>query len=111
MIVTAEEIVPTEIILSDPNRVVTPGFRVNAVVHMPWGGYPSPVPGHYNRDHDAFIAYRNATKTPAGFEAWRKEWIDPVRQNQDRTRLIGEKRMRSLALKQHILSEPADFGY
>lgn len=111
VIVTAEEIVPTEIILSDPNRVVTPGFRVNAVVHMPWGGYPSPVPGHYNRDHDAFIAYRNATKTPAGFEAWRKEWIDPVRQNQDRTRLIGEKRMRSLALKQHILSEPADFGY
>ncbi len=51
VIIIAEEIVPTDTIRSDPNRVVIPGFRVCAVVHAPWGGHPSPVPGCYNRDH------------------------------------------------------------
>src|SRR3990172_5211092 len=51
VIVTAEEIVAPAVIASDPNRVFTPGFRVSAVAHAPWGAHPSPVPGHYNRDH------------------------------------------------------------
>ncbi|MDO8941976.1 MAG: CoA-transferase, partial [Desulfobacterales bacterium] len=58
VIITAEDIVDSEVITRDPNRVITPGFRVSAVCHAPWGGHPSPVPGFYNRDHQAFIDYR-----------------------------------------------------
>ena len=36
VILTAEEIVPPDVISRDPNRVITPGFRVSAVVHFPW---------------------------------------------------------------------------
>ena len=46
IIITAEEIVAPEVISSDPNRVFTPGFRVSAVVHAPWGAHPSPAPGY-----------------------------------------------------------------
>lgn len=111
VIITVEEIVSPETISSDPNRVVIPGFLVCAVIHAPWGAYPSPVPGYYNRDHDAFIAYRNATKTPADFDQWRIKWVDNVCDEHDLFRLIGKEKMTSLALKQHILSAPADFGY
>src|SRR5262249_1444029 len=47
VILVAETIVPSEIILSDPNRVLLPPQRVSAVVHAPGGAYPSPVQGFY----------------------------------------------------------------
>ena len=111
VIVTAEEIVAPEIISSDPNRVVTPGLRVGAVVHVPWGAHPSPVPGYYNRDHRAFLEYRDASRTEEAFRFWLKKWVDDVRVPADYLRLLGEDRLRELALKQHLFSEPVDYGY
>jgi glutaconate CoA-transferase subunit A len=111
VILTAEEIVPPEVITSDPNRVITPGFRVSAVVHVPWGGHPSPVPGYYNRDHQAFIDYRDESKTAEAFAGWQQLWVDSVRTPEDYLHLLGHERMEALQLKQHLYSEPADFGY
>jgi glutaconate CoA-transferase subunit A len=111
IILTAEEIVEPEVISSDPNRVVTPGFRVSAVVHAPWGGHPSPVPGYYNRDHQAFIDYRQDSQTPEAFARWQARWVDGVRSSEDYVDLLGEARRAGLALKNHVLSEAADFGF
>jgi glutaconate CoA-transferase subunit A len=111
VVITAEEIVPTAVITSDPNRVIIPAFRVSAVCHAPWGAHPSPVPGFYNRDHQAFIDYRDGSKTPEAFKAWRKYWVDPVHRPEDYMRLLGQERMEALKLKQHLYSEPVDYGY
>lgn len=111
VIVTAEEIVVPEVITSDPNRVVTPGFRVAAVVHAPWGAHPSPAPGHYNRDHRAFLEYRDASRTEDAFRRWLKKWVDDIRIPADYLRLLGENRLGELALKQHLFSEPVDYGF
>jgi glutaconate CoA-transferase subunit A len=111
VIVTAEEIVAPEVITSDPNRVVTPGFRVAAVVHAPWGAHPSPVPGHYNRDHRAFLEYRDASRTEEAFRLWLKKWVDDIRIPADYQGLIGKDRLRELALKRHLFSEPVDYGF
>ncbi len=111
VIVTAEEIVAPEVINSDPNRVVTPGYRVAAVVHAPWGAHPSPAPGHYNRDHRAFLEYRDASRTEEAFRLWLKKWVDDIRIPADYRRLLGKDRLRELALKQHLFSEPVDYGY
>ncbi len=111
VIVTTEEIVPPEVITSDPNRVITPGFRVSAVVHVPWGGHPSPVPGYYNRDHQAFIDYSDKSKTAEAFAGWQRLWVDSVRTPEDYLHLLGHERMEALKLKQHLYSEPVDYGY
>jgi glutaconate CoA-transferase subunit A len=111
VIVTTEEIVAPEVINSDPNRVVTPGFRVTAVVHAPWGAHPSPAPGHYNRDHRAFLEYRDASRTEEAFRLWLKKWVDDIRIPADYQGLIGKDRLRELALKKHLFSEPVDYGY
>jgi glutaconate CoA-transferase subunit A len=110
IILTAEEIVDTDVITSDPNRVVAPGFRVSAVVHAPWGAHPSPVPGHYNRDHQAFLDYRDASRTPDGFAEWKSRWVDGVRSSADYTGLLGPERMTRLAIKHHVYSERVDYG-
>ncbi len=111
IIITAEEIVSPDVISSDPNRVITPSFRVSAVVHAPWGAHPSPVPGYYNRDHQAFIDYRESSKTPESFARWQARWVDAVQSCDDYLNLLGEERMAGLVLKHHVLSEAVDYGY
>jgi glutaconate CoA-transferase subunit A len=111
IIVTAEQIVSPEVINSDPNRVVTPGILASAVVHLPWGGHPSPVPGYYNRDHQAFIDYRTDSKTTDAFTRWLRRWVENIHSQQDYLQLLGAERMARLELKHHALSEPADYGY
>ncbi|MFH1102752.1 MAG: CoA-transferase [Pseudomonadota bacterium] len=111
IVVTAEEIVPAEIIRSDPNRVIIPGFKVSAVICTPWGAHPSPVPGYYNRDHQAFIDYRNKSKTADKFNRWREAWIDFVQNSTDYTNRIGKEQMAALSIRHHVFSAPADFGY
>jgi glutaconate CoA-transferase, subunit A len=111
IILTAEEIVPPAFIGRDPNRVITPGFRVSAVVHFPWGGHPSPVPGCYNRDHQFFIDYRNESKTPELFAQWQRRWVDGIQRPPQYLDLLGQERVESLAIKNHDWSEPVDYGY
>lgn len=111
ILITAEEIVAPDTISSDPNRVVTPGFRVSAVVQAPWGGHPSSVPGYYNRDHQAFIDYRNTSKTEDGFADWKNRWVIGVHNSDDYRNRLGNDRIKSLLLKQHVLSEAVNYGY
>ena len=75
VILTAEEIVDSSVILSDPNRILLPQHRVTAVVHVPGGAYPSPVQGYYGRDHAAFSEYHTATREREGFLKWLHEWV------------------------------------
>src|SRR5262249_24423706 len=44
-IVCCEELVASEVILSDPNRVLLPETKVVAVVHEPGGAHPAPLQG------------------------------------------------------------------
>jgi glutaconate CoA-transferase subunit A len=111
VVVTAEEIVSPEVISSDPNRVVTPGFRVSAVAHAPWGAHPSPVPGYYNRDHQAFLDYQRDSPTPEAFANWQTKWVDGVRNMDGYLTLLGEERVAGLKLKKHAFAEAADYGY
>ncbi len=62
VIVVAEEIVAPEVIASDPNRTLIPGFLVTAIVHEPCGAHPSPVQGYYGRDHAFFHEYHDQTR-------------------------------------------------
>src|SRR5512140_3443878 len=52
IILTAEEIVDEEVIRSDPNRTLIPGFIVSAVSHVPFASHPSYAQGYYDRGND-----------------------------------------------------------
>jgi glutaconate CoA-transferase subunit A len=111
VILTAEEMTSPEVIKSDPNRVIVPGFRVSAVAQVPWGAHPSPVPGHYNRDHRAFMEYRDESRSESAFRDWRARWIDGVADREGYLRLLGEDRIRGLKLHRHVRPPAVDYGY
>jgi glutaconate CoA-transferase subunit A len=111
VIVTAEEIVEPEVIASDPNRTVIPGFLVSAVVEAPLGAHPSPVQGYYKRDDRFFEEYHAQTKTPEEFAAWAERWVHGVRNVEEYAERLGEERVESLGVKHHAYAAAADFGY
>lgn len=49
-IVTAEEIVDSEVLRRNPDRTVLPGFRVDAVVEVPYGAHPTSFYPKYSYD-------------------------------------------------------------
>src|SRR5690348_3443562 len=111
VILVAEEIVAPEVIASDPNRTVIPGFLVNAVVECPYGAHPSPVQGYYNRDDEFFREYHEQTKTKEQSDQWLKGWVYDVPDRQSYVDQLGVDRLEALAVKQHAYAAQADFGY
>jgi glutaconate CoA-transferase subunit A len=109
VILTCEEVVDAEVILSDPNRILLPPHKVVAVVHSPGGAHPSPVPGHYARDHATFTEYHAITRERDGFLTWLDEWIVGVRNREEYVRRLGG---RFLALKppEARLAAPVDYA-
>ncbi len=111
VIVVAEEIVAREVILSDPNRVLGPSFKVRAVVHEPWGAHPSAVQGCYNRDHQYYHEYHTRTRTTEGFQRWLDEWVLNTPNRAAYVTKLGEERIHSLGVKEHRYAAPVDYGY
>ncbi len=111
VIVIAEEIVAPEVIASDPNRTLIPGFLVAAVVREPWGAHPSPVQGYYGRDHAFFTQYHEQSRQLVDFERWLQRWVTGVANRREYMNLLGACRVEELGVKQHAYSAAADFGY
>ena len=111
VVVVAEEIVEPEVIASDPNRTVIPGFMVSAVVHCPYGAHPSPVQGYQNRDNAFFRQYHQQTKTKADSDAWLERWIYSVSDRRAYMNQLGACRVEELAVKQHAIAAQTDYGY
>jgi glutaconate CoA-transferase subunit A len=111
VIIVAEEIVAKEIIVSDPNRVLAPSFKVCAVVNEPGGAHPSPVQGYYNRDHEFYHEYHRETRTVEGNRAWLERWVYDVKNREEFFGVLGESRWRALQLKTHRYAAPVDYGY
>ena len=111
VIICAEEIVATEVIASDPNRTVIPGFLVSAVVECPMGAHPSPVQGYYKRDDAFFRQYHEQTKTQADFDSWAARWVYGVGDRAGYVNQLGSCRVAELGVKEHAYAADTDFGY
>ncbi len=110
VIAVAEEIVAQSVIESDPNRVLAPPLKISAVVHERGGAHPSPVQGCWQRDHDFFLEYHDATRTPEGFEKWRATWVDGVADRAAYLARLGAERVAGLAMKQMRAAAPVNYS-
>ena len=111
VIVVAEEVVEAEVIASDPNRTVIPGFLVNAVVECRHGAHPSPVQGYYKRDDAFFRQYHEQTKSISDSGAWLQRWVYGTTNRNAYMNQLGACRVEELGVKRHAYADPADFGY
>lgn len=111
VIVTCEEIVDHEIILSDPNRTVIPGFIVSSVVHVPFGSYPSPTQGYMRRDDAFYFDYHQATRSREGFEQWLDNYVYGMTDHAALLARLGGDRMERLQPRGNLFAAAVSFNY
>ena len=85
IIVSAEELVPDEVVARSPNNTLIPGFRVDAICIEPWGSHPAECLGYYDADYNSFALFLTMSATKEGFKGWMDEWILQCR---DRTKYV-----------------------
>jgi glutaconate CoA-transferase subunit A len=109
VILTAEEIVDPQVIRSDPNRTLIPGFIVDAVCHVPYCAHPSYTQGYYDRDNPFYLAWDDISKTQEGVQAYLDEWVFGVKDRQEYWQKLGQE----VHLRLKISPRPAipvDYG-
>jgi|DewCreStandDraft_2_1066082.scaffolds.fasta_scaffold01608_13 glutaconate CoA-transferase subunit A len=118
IVVTVEEIVPTEVVRTDPSRTVVPGAIVSAVVHCPYGAHPGGIAGYYDFDYQFLAQVMGAAlSSREAFARFKEEWIDPGVSDRERyvtkvKEVIGEEAWQALHVTRHIHPRaPVDYGY
>ena len=109
-IVVCEEIVPNDVIRSDPNRTMIPGFVVSAVVEEPGGALPSSVQGYWRRDFETFLQYHGRSKTAQGYQSWLKEWVLDLPDRPAYLRHMGDAAVERLRVRDRRLAAAANFA-
>jgi glutaconate CoA-transferase subunit A len=110
VILVAEEIWPRERILSDPGLVLTPEIKVAAVVHEPFGAFPSPVQGYYRRCHEFFHRFHEESRTVEGNRDWLERWVFGVDDWKGFLDRVGAATIEQIKIGDHRPSEPLDYG-
>ena len=109
-IVVCEEIVSNDVIRSDPNRTMIPGFLVSAVVEEPGGALPSSVQGYWRRDFETFLRYHGLSKTPDGYQSWLEEWVLDLPDRPAYLRHMGDAAVERLRVSDRRLAAAANFA-
>lgn len=96
LIVSAEEIVPTEEIRRYPDRTVIPYYLVDSVVHAPFGSHPGEMAYVYCRDEPEIKTWVAASKTDEGAQAYLKEWVYDLADHRAYLHKAGRERLDQL---------------
>ncbi len=109
VILTAEEIVPEEVIRSDPNRTLIPELIVSAVCCVPHCAHPSYTQGYYDRDNVFYLNWDKITEDPAAVKAWLDEWVYGVKDADEYWQKLGEETHKRLQVAA-ALASPVNYG-
>lgn len=93
LIVSAEEIVPTEEIRKHPDRTIIPYYIVDAVVHAPYGSHPGEMVYLYGRDEPGIREWVEMSKTAEGAKEYLQKYAYGLKSHDEYLKLIGEKRL------------------
>jgi glutaconate CoA-transferase, subunit A len=104
-IVIAHEIVSTETIRQNAERIVVPGFVVSHVVHVPYAAHPTSMFGAHDYDAEHIKQYANATQSPDTFVAYLEKFITGVSNHAEYLQVAGGE-----ALLKSIIADPK-LGY
>lgn len=89
VILTAEEIVSEDVIRSDPNRTLIPGFIVDAVCHVPYAAHPSYTQGYYDRDNAFYLEWDAVSREVDSVRAYLDQWVFGVKDRSEYWSKLG----------------------
>jgi glutaconate CoA-transferase subunit A len=96
VIVTCEELVDGRALRQDSDRNAMAFTAVDAVVHVPWGAFPTACWGRYDYDPDYLRMYAEHAADDARFEAWLDRFVRGVEDHEGFMDLVGRDRLERL---------------
>lgn len=93
LVISCEELVDEDFLRREPGRNQIPFFQADAVVHVPWGAYPTACFGCYDYDPQFLRDYREAATDDERYRDYLQTYILGVADQQGLCRLIGEERL------------------
>jgi acyl CoA:acetate/3-ketoacid CoA transferase alpha subunit len=96
LLISAEEIIPTEQIRQHPDRTIIPYFLTDAVIHAPYGSHPGEMCYLYERDEDQIKSWVEASKKPQTTQEYLNKYIYDLPDHKAYLDLIGKKRLQEL---------------
>jgi glutaconate CoA-transferase subunit A len=109
VILTAEEIVDEDVIRSDPNRTLIPGFIVSAVCEVPHAAHPSYAQGYYDRDNEFYLKWDKLSESPEEVKHYLDEWVYAIRNRDEYWQKLGDTVHSRLKITSRM-SQPVDYG-
>ena len=93
LIVTCEELVSSDFLKAGPDQNQIPSFCVDAVVHIPYGAYPTACYRYYDYDPTYLNAYRKNAEDDSLYNAYLEEFVYGVPDHQGLLNKIGNGRL------------------
>ncbi|MDM8522857.1 CoA-transferase [Desulfococcaceae bacterium HSG8] len=100
VIVTCEELLEPDELRTDPDHNQIPFFCVDAVVHVPFGAYPTACYRYYDYDPVYLNAYRKSAKDDTLFQAYLDQFVYAVNDHQELLDLAGKERTEAIRADQ-----------
>jgi glutaconate CoA-transferase subunit A len=96
VIVTCEELVESDILKENPDQNQIPSFCVDAVIHVPYGAYPTACYRYYDYDPKYLNEYRRYAEDDRLYSAYLDEFIHKLKSHQDLLGKIGSDRLETI---------------
>ncbi len=109
VILTTEEIVDEDIIRSDPNRTLIPGFIVDAVCRVQYCAHPSYTQGYYDRDNAFYLQWDEISGNRDATLSYLDEWVYGVKDRQEYWDKLGSEVHKRLKIDSRP-SATVDYG-
>jgi len=93
LIVTCEEVVEPEELRAAPEQNQIPFYRVDHIVHVPYGAHPYACYRYYDYDPDQINLYHQKAASDEGFNEYLSEFVYGVSGHQEYLARIGEARL------------------
>ena len=99
LLISTEEIVPTEVIRSQPDRTIIPYYLVDAVVHAPYGSHPGEMYYQYRRDEELIKEWVEASREPESTQVFLDRYVYSVESHEVYIESLGKKHLARLTVK------------
>ena len=106
LIITTERLIPNEVIRRDPTRTVIPYYLVDAVIEVPFGGYPGNMAYEYFSDEEHLREWMRVENDPAELKAFLDRHIYNVEDHNGYLETIGGlARLQELRCQENLLEK------
>jgi glutaconate CoA-transferase subunit A len=96
VIVTCEEIVSSDVLKAGPDQNQIPSFCVDAVVHIPYGAYPTACYRYYDYDPAYLNEYRKNAENDMMYNTYLEEFIYGVSGHPQLLDKIGTEHLKAI---------------